>query len=96
MKFSSSRLHDFGYHIKRVRGGGNGNINDVRNNHELIALGDNQALRTIREIRYERNPNILKYDADKLQELYREKRQLKKATIHKRSQEKDFSNQYRY
>ena len=78
MKFSSSRLHDFGYHIKRVRGGGNGNINDVRNNHELIALGDNQALRTIREIRYERNPNILKYDADKLQELYREKRQLKK------------------
>ncbi len=78
MKFSSERLDNFKYHIKRVRGGGVGNTNDVRNNRELIALGDNQALRTIREIRYERNPDIIRYDEEHLKELYRRKKQLKK------------------
>ena len=54
------------------------NANDVRKNHELIALGDNQALRTIREVRYERNPNLPQYDPAELEKLYEEKRKLKK------------------
>ena len=78
MKFSSDRLEKFNYHLKRVRGGSSTSVNDVRRNHELIALGDNQALRTIREIRYERNPKLTRYDPDKLKDLYAQKRYLKK------------------
>lgn len=76
MKFSSDRLEEYGYHLKRVIGGSG--ANDVRNNQELIALGDNQALRTIRAIRYERNPKLIQYDPVKLQDLYLQKRALKK------------------
>lgn len=78
MKLTSDMLEKFGYRLKRVRGSSNTNANDVRKNHELIALGDNQALRTIREIRYERNPNISRYDQTELGKLYEQKRQLKK------------------
>ena len=78
MKFSSSRLEKFNYHLKRVRGGSGTSVNDVRRNHELIALGDNQALRTIRQIRYERNPNVMRYDPELLKEFYAQKRHLKK------------------
>ena len=78
MKLTSDMLEKFGYRLKRVRGSSNTNANDVRKNHELIALGDNQALRTIREIRYERNPNIPQYDPTELEKLYEEKRKLKK------------------
>lgn len=78
MKFSSDTLERANYHIKRVRGGNSKNTNDVRTNHELIALADNQALRTIREVRYERNPDITRYDPEKLRELQLEKRRLKK------------------
>ena len=75
MKLSSDMLDKFGYRLKRVRGStGIMNANDVRQNNELIALGDNQALRTIREIRYERNPNIIRYDAEKLKALLLEKK----------------------
>lgn len=79
MKFSSSRLEKFNYRLKRVIGNSlKVNIRDVRNNNELIALGDNQALRTIRSIRYERNPDIIQYDADILKYLYKRKNKLKK------------------
>lgn len=78
MKFSSGMLDFFGYHLKRVRGGSSKDSNDVRNNHELIALGDNQALRTIRNIRYERNPDILRYDPELLKSLLKRKKELKK------------------
>lgn len=82
MKLSSDMLDKFGYRLKRVRGStGIMNANDVRQNNELIALGDNQALRTIREIRYERNPNIIRYDAEKLKTLLLEKKLLKKQTF---------------
>jgi len=76
MKFDSDRLNDLysspdvpGYHLKRIRGGARNDPHDLRANQEMIALGDNQALRTIREIRYERNPDILRYDAERLRNL---------------------------
>lgn len=78
MKFSSNRLEKFGYHLKRILGNSGTNIRDVRSNKELIALGDNQALRTIRSIRYERNPDIIQYNPNVLEELYMQKKQLKK------------------
>ena len=78
MKFSSNRLEKFGYHLKRILGNSGTNIRDIRSNKELIALGDNQALRTIRSIRYERNPDIIQYDPNVLEELYMQKKQLKK------------------
>lgn len=78
MKFSSNRLEKFGYHLKRILGNSGANIRDIRSNKELIALGDNQALRTIRSIRYRRNPNIIQYDPVILQELYAQKKYLKK------------------
>lgn len=78
MKFSSNRLEKFGYHLKRILGNSGANIRDIRSNKELIALGDNQALRTIRSIRYRRNPNIIQYDPIILQELYAQKKYLKK------------------
>lgn len=79
MKFSSDRLEKFNYRLKRVRGGSG--VNDVRSNHELIALGDNQALRTIRSIRYERHPEIERYNPDVLKELYAAKKELKKQVL---------------
>lgn len=78
MKFSSGKLDRVGYRLKRIRGGTPKDPNDVRNNQELIALADNQALRTIRSIRYERNADILRYDPEELRKLYIEKRRLKK------------------
>lgn len=78
MKFASDNLDKEGYHLKRVRGGTTKNMNDVRTNHELIALADNQALRTVRDVRYERNPGIIRYDPEVLRELQLKKRELKK------------------
>lgn len=80
MKFSSTRLDKFNYNLKRMinSSGTNINIRDVRSNKELIALADNQALRIIRSIRYERDPNVIRYNPDKLEELYMRKRFLKK------------------
>lgn len=72
MKFASNRLDRFGYHLTR------NHIREIRNNGELIALGDNQALRTIRAIKCERNPNNLQYNSDALNCLYQNKRELKK------------------
>lgn len=83
MKFSSSRLEKFGYHLKRILGDSGTYIHDIRSNRELIALGDNQALRTIRSIRYERDPNIIQYDPNVLEELYIQKKQLKKLVFTK-------------
>ena len=78
MKFSSTRLDKFGYHLKRILGNSGYHIRDIRQNGELIALADNQALRTIRNIRYERNPNIMRYDPAILSDLYAQKKNLKK------------------
>lgn len=72
MKFASNRLDRFGYHLTR------NHIREIRNNGELIALGDNQALRTIRAIKCERNPNNLQYNSDALNCLYQNKQELKK------------------
>lgn len=78
MKLSSNRLEKFNYHLKRILGNTGTHVKEIRSNGELIALGDNQALRTIRSIRYERNPNSLQYDPDVLNQLYENKRELKK------------------
>ncbi len=78
MKFSSTRLDKFGYHLERILGNSGYHIRDIRQNGELIALADNQALRTIRNIRYERNPNIMRYDPAILSDLYAQKKNLKK------------------
>ncbi len=78
IKFSSNRLDKFGYHLKRMLGNSGTNIRDIRSNNELIALGDNQALRIIRSIRYKRNPDIIQYDPDLLRNLYEQKKYLKK------------------
>lgn len=78
MKLSSNRLEKFNYHLKRILGNTGTHVKEIRSNGELIALGDNQALRTIRSIRYERNPNSLQYDSDVLNQLYENKRELKK------------------
>lgn len=78
MKFSSSRLEKFGYHLKRILGSTGTHVREIRSNNELIALGDNQALRTIRSIRYKRNPNCLRYNSQQLDEFYKLKKELKK------------------
>ena len=78
MKISSNRLEKFDYHLKRLLGNTGAHIREIRNNGELIALGDNQALRSIRSIRYERNPDIIRYDPEALNLLYEQKKELKK------------------
>lgn len=78
MKFSSTRLDKFDYRLKRILGNSGTHVREIRSNGELIALGDNQALRTIREIRYERNPNYLRYDPDRLTTLYERRKELKR------------------
>lgn len=78
MKFSSSRLEKFNYHLKRILGNTGTHVREILSNNELIVLGDNQALRTIRSIRYERNPNYLRYNPQQLDEFYKLKKELKK------------------
>ena len=78
MKFSSTRLDKFGYHLKRILGNSGFYIRDIRQNGELIALADNQALRIIRDIRYKRNPSIMQYDPFILKDLYEQKKNLKR------------------
>ena len=51
-------------------------INTMRKNKWLVSLADSQALRTIRKIRYTRDPNITRYDAFALEELKRNKKQI--------------------
>ena len=41
MKISSNRLEKFDYHLKRLLGNTGAHIREIRNNGELIALGDN-------------------------------------------------------
>jgi hypothetical protein len=41
----------------------------MRKNKWLVSLADSQALRTIRKIRYSRNPDITRYNADVLNEF---------------------------
>lgn len=48
----------------------------MRKNKWLVSLADSQALRTIRKIRYTRDPNITRYDAFALEELKRNKKQI--------------------
>ena len=51
-------------------------INTMRKNKWLVSLADSQALRTIRKIRYTRDPNITRYDSFALEELKRNKKQI--------------------
>lgn len=71
MKFPSSRLAKCNYKIQRT-------IKEVRRNKEMIALGDSQALRTIRSIRYKRNPDMLQYNFKELMKLFKERKRLSK------------------
>lgn len=48
----------------------------MRKNKWLVSLADSQALRTIREIRYERDFNAVKYDKEELLELKKNKKYL--------------------
>ena len=43
-KFQTKILADKGYNINR-------NVEEARNNKEIISIGDNQILRTIRDVR---------------------------------------------
>ena len=96
MKISSNRLEKFDYHLKRLLGNTGAHIREIRNNGELIALGDNQALRSIRSIRYERNPDIIRYDPEALNLLYEQKKRIKKTPIYGFSQKTNIYHKYQY
>ncbi len=64
-KFSSSRLKEFGYNIDIT-------FNEAKGLKEIVALADNQMLRSIRDIT---NRNI---DYDALEELYKKRDALKR------------------
>ena len=70
-KFTSSRLFDSNYNIKR-------SLNDLRRKGELVALADSQCLRTIRKIRYSRDFDGIKYGATELKEIKTELNSLSK------------------
>lgn len=70
-KFPSGRLNRFNYNIQRT-------FDDAASNQELISLGDSQLLRTVRSIRYRRNPESVKYDEFKLKNLLHYRNILKK------------------
>lgn len=53
-------------------------LETMKKNKWIVSLADSQALRTIREIRYERNPNILQYNKELLSELKQSKKYLLK------------------
>lgn len=71
MKFPLDRLTKFNYSITRT-------ISQARKNRELIALGDSQVLRSIREIRYKNNPLLLQYSEEELKKLYDDKREIQR------------------
>lgn len=71
MKFPLDRLAKFNYSINRT-------ISQARKNKELIALGDSQVLRLIREIRYEKDETCIKYSQEALSVLFEEKKKIQK------------------
>lgn len=54
----------------------NCSVEEMRANKWLVSLADSQALRTIRMVRYERNPDAIRYDPDKLSELLKMRKRL--------------------
>jgi len=52
--------------------------NEARSNREMISLGDSQALRTIRSLRYKNNNNTIRYDKDTLIKLQKEKKTIRR------------------
>ena len=77
MKINSSLLDFKQYNLQC-------DIFTMRKNKWLVSLADSQALRTIRKIRYSRNPDIIRYDPDVLEELKRNKKRISR---HKYSDE---------
>ena len=77
MKINSSLLDFKQYNLQC-------DIFTMRKNKWLVSLADSQALRTIRKIRYSRNPDIIQYDPDVLEELKRNKKRISR---HKYSDE---------
>jgi hypothetical protein len=71
-KFTSGRLADKDFNISR-------SLKDLRVKQELVALADSQVLRSIRRIRYEREPNSIRYEKEDLDNLLREKKYLIKS-----------------
>ena len=69
MKINSSLLDFKQYNLQC-------DINTMRKNKWLVSLADSQALRTIRKIRYSRDPNITRYNNDVLEELKRNKKRI--------------------
>lgn len=69
MKINSSLLDFKKYNLQC-------DINTMRKNKWLVSLADSQALRTIRKIRYSRNLDITRYDANVLEELKRNKKRI--------------------
>jgi hypothetical protein len=65
MKFKSSRLKEFDYNVLQ-------NFDEAKENGEIIALADNQILRSIRDIKNH------KIDLDKLENWFSERDKLKK------------------
>ena len=62
MKINSSLLDFKNYNLQC-------DINTMRKNKWLVSLADSQALRTIRKIRYSRDPDITRYDPEVLNDL---------------------------
>lgn len=67
MKLESSLLDFKGNEIEC-------NLATMRKNKWIVSLADSQALRTIRKIRYKRDPYAIRYDKDALNELKARKR----------------------
>jgi hypothetical protein len=62
MKINSSLLDFKNYNLQC-------DINTMRKNKWLVSLADSQALRTIRKIRYSRDPDVTRYDPEVLNDL---------------------------
>ena len=68
-KFNSSLLEFKNYNL-------NASLSTMRKNNWVVALADSQALRTIRKIRYERNPSAIQFNPIRLNELKMRKQSL--------------------
>ena len=80
MKINSSLLDFKKYNLQC-------DINTMRKNKWIVSLADSQALRTIRKIRYSRNPDITRYDSVVLEELKRNKKRISRQKYSQESYE---------
>ena len=71
MKFKSSRLKEFDYNITL-------NFDEAKANGEIIALADNQILRSIRGIKEKYDNDYIKFDSQILELWYEGREKLRK------------------